>query len=51
MAAEKRGFAALLNRGMTALKESLGGAYFFGFGVPQNYIEAHKWPNLAVSTM
>jgi uncharacterized protein len=27
----------------------LAGAYFFGHGVPQDYIEAHKWANLAVS--
>jgi uncharacterized protein len=28
---------------------SLADAYFNGFGVPQDYIEAHKWANLAIS--
>ena len=40
---------ARANRGDATAQFSLGYAYGSGLGVPQDYVEAHKWYNLAAS--
>ena len=34
---------------VTEAQDSLGAMYYKGEGVPQDYVEAHKWRNLATS--
>ena len=43
------GFVALPEQGDDKAQFLLAGAYFFGQGVPRDYLEAHKWADLAVS--
>ena len=42
-------FRRAAEQGDDAAEEALAAAYFFGRGVPQDYIEAHKWANLALA--
>jgi uncharacterized protein len=37
------------NHGIAMAQFNLGVAYVDGTGVPQDYVQAHKWLNLAVS--
>ena len=39
----------LANAGDVSAQLLLGLAYEFGLGVPQDYVEAHKWFNIAAS--
>jgi uncharacterized protein len=43
------GFARLPNQGYAAAQGNLGSMYYSGQGVPQNYIQAHMWSDLAAS--
>ncbi len=45
-----RNMRALAARGDTRAQTVLGKAYHDGLGVPQNYVQAHKWYNLAAAT-
>ena len=36
-------------QGDASAQNNLGGAYYTGQGVPQDYVESHKWRNLAAS--
>jgi len=40
-------FMPLAEQGDATAQSNLGLMYFKGTGVPQNYIEAHKWYNIA----
>jgi len=42
-------FIKAANQGVIEVQFSLAGMYFMGQGVPQDYVEAHKWWNLSAS--
>jgi uncharacterized protein len=37
------------DQGDAGAQSILGGMYFFGKGVPQDYVSAHMWSNLAAA--
>jgi uncharacterized protein len=39
----------LADQGLADAQASLGWLYFEGFGVPQDYLQAHMWLNLAAA--
>ena len=46
-----RGFQQLAEQGNVAAQYCLGGMYCFGEGVPQHFLRAHMWMNLAASRL
>ena len=47
--AQTTDIAALANAGDATAQNRLGHAYFLGQGMPQDYVGAHRWYNLAAS--
>ena len=46
-----RWYRAAAEQGYAKAQDSLGTMYYYGLGVPQDYIQAHMWYNLAASDL
>ena len=42
-----RWYLKAANFGHVGAQYNLGAAYYLGYGVPQDYVEAHKWFSIA----
>ena len=43
------GFRPLAEKGNASAQAGLGSMYWYGHGVPQDYVQAHLWLNLAAA--